>query len=61
MFRLLLTGLAVYFGYHLVKGFFSGPSKKASNVRGKQKSQPLDLRDADVQDAEFEDIDEKGE
>lgn len=61
MFRLLLTGLAVYFGYHLVKGFFSRPPKNESNVRGKQKSQPLDLRDADVSDAEFEELDEKGE
>ncbi len=60
MLRLLLTGLIVYFGYHFIKGFFASPPQKESNVKGRQKNQPLDLRDADVEDAHFEELDEKG-
>lgn len=59
LIRLILTGLAVYFGYHFIKGLFSG-SPKESRVKGKPKKGPLDLRGADVEDADFEDLDEKG-
>lgn len=61
MIRILLTGLVVYFGYHFIKGFFTSPLKKESTVKGRQKNQPLDLRGADVEDAQFEELDEKGE
>ncbi|NQT27705.1 hypothetical protein HQ585_20280 [candidate division KSB1 bacterium] len=60
MFRILLTGLVVYFGYQFIKGFFSSSPKKESSVKGKPKNPPLDLRDADVEDAQFEELDEKG-
>ena len=53
--RLLFFGLIGYWGYKLFKG--SGNTKK-TEVKGKQKSEPLDLDDADVQDATFEDMDE---
>ena len=53
--RLLFLGLVGYWGYKLFKG--SG-SAKETEVKGKQKSEPLDLHDADVQDATFEDVDE---
>lgn len=58
MFRILLTGLVVYLGYHVFKGVFKkyNPSEQ---VKGKQKSNPLDLKKLDVEDADFEDIDER--
>lgn len=58
MLRLLVTGLLIYIGYHFIKGFFTR-SPKESIVKGRQKNRPLDLHDADVEDAEFEDLDEK--
>lgn len=55
-FRLVLLGLAGYWGYKYIKGM--GGSSKSSDVKGKQKTEPLDLHDADVQDATFKDVDE---
>ncbi len=58
MFRILLTGLVVYLGYHVFKGVFK-KDKPSDQVKGKQKSNPLDLKKLDVEDADFEDIDER--
>ena len=55
-FRLLLTALVVYLGYRFFKTFWQKESTRDS-VKGKQKSGPLDLRDADVDDARYEEID----
>ena len=58
MFRLLLTGVLVYFGYRFIKGF-STASKNESDVQGEQKAKPMDVQGADIEDAKFEDISEK--
>jgi len=54
-FRFLFIALVVYLGYRFLRGLWEKDSGK-SEVRGKQKNQPLDLGDADVEDAHFEDI-----
>jgi hypothetical protein len=58
MIRILLTGLVIYLSYHLFKGAFK-KNEQSEQVRGKQKSSPLNLKDNDVEDAHFEDIDER--
>ena len=55
---MILTGAVIYFGYQFVKGLFPSPEKK-QEVKGESQNKPLDLRDADVADAHYEDIDEK--
>lgn len=54
-FRLLLTSLLVYVGYKFIKGFFVQEDQK-EEVKGDQTKQPLDLKDADVSDARYEDV-----
>ncbi|HDQ44703.1 MAG TPA: hypothetical protein ENN17_04275 [bacterium] len=58
LFRLLLLGALGYFGYQFLKGVFTG-SRSKPEVRGQPGNPPLDLRDADVEDARFEELDEK--
>ena len=58
MFRLLLVAFIVYFGYRFYKSLGKKEPPK-EEVRGRNKSQPLDLRDSDVDDARFEDINDK--
>ncbi len=55
MFRLLFAGFLFYAGYRFFKGLWIKESHK-EEVKGKQKNQPLDLRDEDVGDAQFEEI-----
>lgn len=59
MLRFLFVALVVYLGYRFLKGLFSKQNTGA-NVSGQQKNKPLDLRDSDVEDAKFRDIDENG-
>jgi len=59
MLRFLFAALVVYLGYRFLKALFSNQSPK-TNVRGQQKNRPLDLRDSDVEDAKFRDVDETG-
>ena len=54
-FRLLLLGLLGYWGYRLFKNYFTG-GKSGTEIKGESRSKPLDLNDADVEDAKFEDI-----
>ena len=55
-FRLIFTALVVYLGYRFFRVLWHKESPR-NNVGGKQKSDPLDLRDADIDDARYEDID----
>jgi hypothetical protein len=43
----------------MLKGLATRPSQKQDEVMGKRNSKPLDLSKTDVQDARFEEIDEK--
>ena len=55
-FRLIFTALVIYLGYRFFRAFLQKEPTK-NTVSGKQKSDPLDLRDADVDDARYEEID----
>lgn len=57
LLRLLLLGALGYWGYKTIKNSFS-KSEPETEVKGKQKSDPLDLDDADISDAKFEDIED---
>jgi hypothetical protein len=61
MIRFLLWVLVFVLGYRMLKGLGSKPSEKNGEVQGNRKSKPLDLSRTDVQNARFEDIDEKKE
>jgi hypothetical protein len=56
LLRLLFYGLLFYFAYKIIRNIFSGVEKKAQ-VKGNRKGRPpLDLKDEDVEDADFEDL-----
>ncbi|MFQ5822437.1 MAG: hypothetical protein ACE5JB_00085 [bacterium] len=56
LFRLLLYGLLFYFAYKIVSYLFSGGEKKI-DVKGSRKGHPpLDLHNEDVEDANFEEL-----
>ncbi len=55
LWRWILVGLIVYLGYRLFKGV-NNQGASREDVKGKQKHEPLDLRNSDVEDAQFEDI-----
>ena len=61
MIRLLLWVLVFVLGYKMLKGLGSKPPEKNGEIKGDRKSKPLDLSSTDVQNARFEDIDEKKE
>jgi len=54
-FRLLFLSLIGYFIYKYFKGLFIKDVQK-DEVKGQQKSKPIDFKNEDVQDAEYEDI-----
>ncbi len=54
-FRFLFTALVVYLGYRFLKMFWKKTPPK-EEIGGKQKGEPLDFKDEDVEDAHFEDI-----
>ena len=58
LFRLILWGLIFYLGYKLVKSWLE-PNDRQPKVKGKPQNDPLDLRDADIEDANFREIDDK--
>ncbi|HEX9933572.1 MAG TPA: hypothetical protein VGB38_00125 [bacterium] len=58
MWNLLLLGLLAYIIYKGLRKLGAHPQTKDS-VQGDAQTKPLDLRDANVQDARFKDIDEK--
>lgn len=56
LLRLLLYGLLFYFAYKVISNLFSGEKKK-TQIRGNKKGRPpLDLSNEDVEDADFEDL-----
>jgi hypothetical protein len=59
LFRLVIIGFAIYLISKVFKNFLN-PSAKNRTVEGDQTvSDPLDLTDADVEDVEFEEIDDE--
>ena len=59
LFRLFIYGLIIYFAIKLVKDFFK-PEAPKSEIKGSPNNKkPIDLSDADVEDAEFKEINEE--
>lgn len=59
LFRLFIYGLIIYFAIKLIKSLFK-PANPKSEIKGyANKKKPIDLSDADVEDADFKDIDEE--
>ena len=56
-FRWIFAALVIYLGYRFFRTLWQKEPPRDS-VGGKQKSGPLDLRDADVDDAHYEDIED---
>jgi len=56
--RVLLFGLLAYVMYKAIRNWGVKTEKKET-VQGKGKTNPLDLKHEDIEDARFEDIDEK--
>ena len=54
--RLILWLILIYLGYKVVKNWLGQPSSKKQEVKGKPKNKPLDLKDADVEDANFREL-----
>jgi len=61
MLRFLFWVGMVYLAYRVIKALvFSGPPKTGQNqVKGKNRHRALDLSNTQVEDAKFEEIDEK--
>ena len=60
LLKLLLAVFLLYWGYKSVKNFLNPPTQKRTQVKPKvKKTRPLDLTKFDVEDADFEDIDDK--
>jgi len=60
MLRFLFLLLLFYFGYRFYKKYLSAPSPK-EKVKGRNRKKPLDLRDSEVEDAHFEDVNDDRE
>ena len=57
LMRLLFYSFIIYLCYQFFKRFF-GKKESRTEVGGQRKSKPLDLKNTDVEDAHFEEIDE---
>jgi hypothetical protein len=58
LIRSLFFGLLAYVVYKILRDWGVVKSDKGGEVKGKSQSQSLDLKDEDVQDVHFEDIDD---
>jgi|GEM_PF-1383433 uncharacterized membrane protein len=57
LFRLLLFGFLIYFGYKLIKEAIQGYREEPKiQVKGKPKKKPLDLDDSQIEDADYEEV-----
>jgi hypothetical protein len=56
LLRLIFYGFLFYFVYKFVKNFIQGKGQK-TKVKGKRKGNPpLNLRDEDIEDADYEEL-----
>ncbi len=59
LFRLIIIGVAIYLISKVFKNFLNPPVKNRTVEGNPKESAPLDLSDAEVEDVDFEEIDEK--
>ncbi|MFO7889594.1 MAG: hypothetical protein R6V04_04570 [bacterium] len=57
-FRFFLFLIIGYFGYIFIKSLIKNEIRK-SEIRGKQKNEPINFDNEDIEDAKYEDIDEE--
>ncbi len=60
MLRFFITVLLFYIVYRIVRGVIVN-YQSSQKVEGRQKVPPLDLKDSEVEDARFEDIDDESD
>ena len=58
MLRLIILALLIYLAIKLVSNLLKAPPPK-SEVKGSPTNKPIDLSGADIEDADFEDINDK--
>jgi hypothetical protein len=59
LFKLFIYGLIIYFAIKLVKVLFK-PAPPKSEIKGSpNRKKPIDLSGADIEDADFKEIDEE--
>lgn len=56
MLRLILLGILIYIAFKLLKDFLMSPQQKIEVKGTPTNKKTLDLSDADIEDAKFEDI-----
>lgn len=56
MLRLILLGILIYVAFKLLKDFLMSPQQKIEVKGTPTNKKTLDLSDADIEDAKFEDI-----
>ena len=62
MLRLIFWAIIIYFGFRLIQHlFFPKKPNSEPTVRGNNQNNHLDLRDADIEDASFRDIEDDRE
>ncbi len=57
LLRLLFWGILIYLGYKLVKNW-SHPKDDDTEVHGTPKSNPLDIDESQIEDADFREVDD---
>ena len=55
LIRLIIIFIIIYFGMKLIQNFLKAPTPK-NEVKGSPKQKPLDLSDADIEDADYKEI-----
>jgi len=56
--RYIFWGLLIFIGYRAIKRVFTQPPKN-SEVKGKPKQKNLNIDESKIEDADFEELDEK--
>ena len=57
LFRLIIIGIAIYLISKVVKNVLNPPAQNRTVEGNQQSSDPIDLSGSDIEDAEFEEID----
>ncbi len=58
LFRLIFWLIIFYLVYRLIKNWLTQPPPK-QQVKGRPKTRPLDLSDADIEDAKFREVEDE--
>ena len=58
LFRLFIILLVIYFVNKVIKNIFLSPGRKKEVEGNPNNTEPLDLSNADIEDADFEELDD---